>query len=102
MQAVQHPAGLDQPGCQRVILARTHQVGAALPPGFRQVGQGDQGVAPIIARADQRQDAILLHIAIDIQDGIRQAAPGVFHHLFIAQTGRIGLFLDCNHLRDGK
>ena len=54
------------------------------PAFFSKIVQGDQGVAAVVARADQTEGAAFFQVAVPVEQHFGQATPGVLHKLRIA------------------
>ena len=64
-----------------------------------QVPRQDEGVAAVVPRAAQQQDAAGLEVGLDVLQDPEQAQPGVFHQDYFGQTeSGAGAPIDVTHL----
>ena len=71
------------------------------PARLGKPGEGDEGVAAVIARPDQARDFVPTLLLTEGVQEFGQPATGILHHFSIGEAAGVGFLFDGAHLGDG-
>ena len=72
-----------------------------MPAFFGEVSEGDEGVAAVVAGADQPKGFVPVFVEGNFVDDFGKSAACIFHHFGVGQAVCICLFFNLTHLGYG-